>query len=162
MSSSWFDWLGWFLNLMWLVFQDVLRHMNRHPLFAEDLVSDLIQEILDEEILPDTLMEALNEYDLWVCLLDILTFSAFFFLFFLGRTFYPFVLYLAPFCILCPIFQRLSFYLSLFTFFLLHVLVYHSSWCIVRLSCFVLMYSDTLSSFVLTNFLAFSLNVDWS
>ena len=40
--------------------------MNRHPLFGEDLVSDLIREILDEEILPDTLMEALNEYDLWV------------------------------------------------------------------------------------------------
>ena len=53
---------------MWLVFQDLLKHMNRNPLFGEDLVSDLIREILDEEILPDTLMEALNEYDRWVCL----------------------------------------------------------------------------------------------
>ncbi|XP_076438564.1 uncharacterized protein LOC143277570 [Babylonia areolata] len=42
---------------------DPLKHLNSHPQFGNSLVASLVAELLEEEIVPDVLMEALNEYD---------------------------------------------------------------------------------------------------
>lgn len=44
---------------------DPVWYLNRHPMFGQDLVDSLIKELLEEEIFPDTIMDALKDYDLW-------------------------------------------------------------------------------------------------
>ncbi|KAL8598409.1 hypothetical protein ACOMHN_032686 [Nucella lapillus] len=44
---------------------DPLKHMAFHPPFGENFVNGLIKDLLEEEIIPDILMEALSEHDCW-------------------------------------------------------------------------------------------------
>ncbi|KAK7106141.1 uncharacterized protein [Littorina saxatilis] len=41
----------------------ILRYMRKHPMFTEDFLSDLVSEFLEEEIIPDLLMETFDEYE---------------------------------------------------------------------------------------------------
>lgn len=49
------------------LFQDVRSYIKNNPRLMDVFANDLIKELLEEEIIPDTLVEALDEFERLVC-----------------------------------------------------------------------------------------------